>query len=1082
MRKTALAAAWLMAPVVLLHAQPEEGSEASQTKPITDVVKASTFSTLRARALGPALTSGRIGDLVVNPANTSEWYVAVASGGVWKTDNGGTTFSPIFDGEASYSIGCLAMDPNNDKVIWVGTGENNSQRSVSFGDGVYKSVDGGRSWSNVGLKTSEHIGMIAIDPRDSDVVYVASQGPLWRSGGERGLYKTTDGGETWTRILHVSGDTGINEVHLDPRDPDVIYASAYQRRRRVWTLINGGPESAMYKSEDAGRSWRKINRGLPGGDKGRIGFDISPADPDVLYAIVEAAQDSGGVYRSTDRGESWQKRNSFMASSPQYYNEVVCDPKDVDKVYFLETVLRVSKDGAATIDRVNIRDKHVDDHALWIDPDDTAHMIVGSDGGLYETWNGGDDWDYKPNLPITQFYKVAVDNSEPFYYVYGGTQDNNTLGGPSQTTDRSGIMNEDWFVTVGGDGFEPAIDPEDPNIVYSQWQYGGLVRHDRRSGETVDIKPRERPGDAPYVFNWDSPLIISPHSHTRIYFGGDRLFRSDDRGDSWTPISGDLTRGIDRNTLEVMGKIQSPSAVAKHDSTSTFGNTVSLAESPLVEGLIYVGTDDGLIHVTENGGESWRRIDAFPGVPHMTYVAYLTASVHDENTVFACFDNHKNGDFKPYVLKSTDRGQSWTSIAGDLGQREICYAIAQDHVRPDLLFLGTEFGAFYTLNGGENWYAIRGLPTIAVRDVEIQRRENDLVMATFGRGFFVLDDYSPLQTVRPADFEHDAYIFPVKDALRYTRTSRGRGSQGASFYSASNPSFGASFTYHMKRSLRTKREQRERGGWSGKAADYPTLETYREEDRENEPAVILEIRNGEGKVVARLDASRSDGVHRVVWDLRGTPHGPASTRGASGRAPMVPPGTYSATISKVIDGVITQLGDPREFEVTPLDLATFAAEDFEEKLAFETRVSELQGAVDAANRILGEASDRVGVIIGALRDTPGADVEMMKEALELKARVADLSILMYGDRAYSRFQEPAPPSINERIRWAASSFSVSSAPTGTQREQYGYAADAFAQALADLRGIVDDIEAMGTRLDEVGAPWTPGRFPTWSRD
>lgn len=444
--------------------QAADGEKEKEKPRVLDVINA-----LKLRSVGPALMSGRIGDLAVDPTNHSRFFVAVASGGVWLTTDAGVTFKPVFDGEGSYSIGCVTIDPAHPQVVWVGTGENNSQRSVSWGDGVYKSVDGGLSWSNVGLRTSEHIGKIVIDPRDSNTVYVAAQGPLWRPGGERGLYKTTDGGATWEKILDISENTGVNEVHLDPRNPDTLYASAYQRRRHVWTLINGGPESALYKSTDAGKTWRKIEKGLPGGDKGRIGLAISPADPDVIYAIVEAAEGNGGVYRSTDCGESWDKRSSYMSSSPQYYNELVPDPKSVDRVYALDTYLQVSNDGGATWTRVPNDNRHVDDHALWINPDNTDHLRVGCDGGLYESWNRGHTWRYAPNLPVTQFYKLAVDNSEPFYYIYGGTQDNNTLGGPSRSTDRVGITNDDWFVVVGGDGFEPQIDPTDPHIVYGQY-------------------------------------------------------------------------------------------------------------------------------------------------------------------------------------------------------------------------------------------------------------------------------------------------------------------------------------------------------------------------------------------------------------------------------------------------------------------------------------------------------------------------------------------------------------------------------------------------------------------------------------
>ena len=598
----------------------------------------SAFAGLELRGIGPAVSSGRIADIAVDPTDHSRWFVAAASGGVWRTMNAGATWTPVFDGEGSYSIGCVAIDPSNPGIVWVGTGENNSQRSVSFGDGVYRSLDGGDTWENMGLENSEHIGMIAVDPRDGDVVYVAAQGPLWNAGGDRGLYKTTDGGKTWAKVLEISENTGVNEVHFDPRDPDRLYATSYQRRRRTWTLIDGGPESAIYLSTDAGETWRKVENGLPSVDLGRIGLAVSPADPDVVYAIVEAAGDEGGFFRSTDRGESWTKRCDHVSGSPQYYNEIVADPVDVDRVYSLETWMHVTTDGGATFSKIGSKFRHVDDHAMWIDPDDPRHLLVGCDGGVYESRDRAETYTFKANLPVMQFYRVGIDNAEPFYFVYGGTQDNATLGGPSRTRSPAGIANEDWFVTVFGDGFQTRVDPEDPMIVYSQWQYGGLVRHDRRSGEIVNIKPVEPPGEEPWRWNWDAPLIISPHSHTRLYFAASRLFRSDDRGNSWTVVSPVLHRGIDRDALEVMGKIWGPDAVAKSESTSTYGNAVALSESPLVEGLLYVGTDDGLIWVSSDGGQNWRTEKTFPGVPDMTYVARLEASIHDPDTVFAAFD------------------------------------------------------------------------------------------------------------------------------------------------------------------------------------------------------------------------------------------------------------------------------------------------------------------------------------------------------------------------------------------------------------------------------------------------------------
>ncbi|HYP52917.1 MAG TPA: hypothetical protein VEQ42_05220, partial [Pyrinomonadaceae bacterium] len=512
---------------------PSPGASGGQPQRPADPMSAPTFMGLRLRLVGPAFTSGRIGDIAVHPTDPSHYYVAVASGGVWKTTNNGATWTPVFDREGSYSIGTVVLDPKNPLTVWVGTGENNSQRSVSYGDGVYRSDDGGKTWRNLGLKASEHISKIVIDPRDSNTVYVAAQGPLWGPGGDRGLYKTTDNGKTWKKILEISENTGVTDVVQDPNNPDTLYASAYQRRRHVWTLINGGPESAIHKSTDGGATWTRLRAGLPTVDMGRIGLAISPVDTNVIYATVEAADRRGGIYRSSDRGGSWERRNDYDTTA-MYYGEIFADPKDVDRIYLPNVFMMVSDDGGRTLRRLGERSKHVDNHVIWINPANTNHYFVGSDGGLYESYDRGATWIFKQNLPVTQFYDVAVDNQTPFYNVYGGTQDNFSVGGPSRTRSASGITNADWFVTQGGDGFRTQVDPTDPNIVYAESQYGGLVRFDRRTGERMGIQPQVGRGEEPVRWNWDTPFIISPHKHTRLYFAANKLFRSEDRGDSWT--------------------------------------------------------------------------------------------------------------------------------------------------------------------------------------------------------------------------------------------------------------------------------------------------------------------------------------------------------------------------------------------------------------------------------------------------------------------------------------------------------------------------------------------------------------------
>src|SRR5437870_3291788 len=605
--------------------KPEGAASEDESRP-RDPMSTPTFSGLRFRSLGPAFTSGRVIGFAVEPNNPSRFYVASASGGVWKTINDGTTWTPVFDREGSYSIGAIALDPKNPLTVWVGTGENNSQRSVSYGSGLYRSDDGGKTWKNVGLKSSEHIGRIAIDPKDSNTVYVAAEGPIWGPGGDRGHFKTTDGGKTWKHILNLSENTGVTDVVIDPQNPETIYAASYQRRRHMFTLIDGGPESAIYKSTDAGTTWNKLRAGLPTTEMGRIGLAISPVDSNVIYATIEAADRKGGIFRSNDRGGSWERRNEFDAGA-MYYARVVADPKDVDRVYVMNVFLMVSDDGGRTLRRLGEKSKHVDNHEIWIDPNNTDHYLVGCDGGVYESYDRGANWFFKSNLPVTQFYDITTDNSAPFYNVYGGAQDNFDVGGPSRTRNASGIVNSDWWVTQRGAGFRTQVDPEDPNTIYAELQNGNLVRDDKRTGERMGIQPEIGRNEDPLRWNWDSPFIISPHSHTRIYFAADKLFRSDDRGDTWQVISGQLSRGLDRDKLPVMGKVWSMDAVAKNQSAAFFGNASALTESPKKEGLIYVGTDDGLIQITEDGGKNWRKVEKIGDVPELAYVSRIVASV-----------------------------------------------------------------------------------------------------------------------------------------------------------------------------------------------------------------------------------------------------------------------------------------------------------------------------------------------------------------------------------------------------------------------------------------------------------------------
>lgn len=1053
-------------------------------------------SALKFRSIGPAFTSGRIADFAVNPSNYSEIYIATAAGGVWKTTNRGISLSPVFDSEGSYSIGVVEIDPNNHNVVWVGTGENNNQRSVAYGDGVYKSLNGGKSWKNMGLKDSEHIGMIAIDPRNSDIVYVAATGPLWSKGGDRGLYQTTDGGQNWTKILDISEHTGIHEVHLDPRNPDIVYAVAHQRRRHVYTYISGGPESGVYKSTDAGKNFRKINVGLPSGDLGRIGLDISPANPDILYAVVEAQERKGGFYRSTDRGESWERRSSYTASG-NYYNEVIADPVDPDLVYVMNTFAGVSEDGGKSFSNVGEKNKHIDNHALWINPDDPNYLLNGNDGGVYESYDRGKTWRFFTNLPVTQFYKSAVDNDYPFYNIYGGTQDNFSFGGPSRTTESTGITNRNWFVTVLGDGFEPDVDPKDPNIVYSQAQYGYLNRYDKQSGENTNIIPQPPKGDYSYNWNWDAPFFVSVHDNKRLYYASDRVHRSDDRGDSWKELSGDLTRGIDRNKLEVMGKVWPMDAVAKNASTTPYGNIVALAESPLDENVLFAGTDDGLIHISEDGGESWKKFDKFPGVPEMTYVNEIVASKHNREQVYVAFNNHKNGDFKPYLLMSSNLGKSWSSIASNLPERGSIYSIAEDPEVDGLLFIGTEFSAFFTLNKGDWWKKLNaGLPTIAVRDINIHEREKDLILATFGRGFYIMDDYSALREFSKEVQNKEAHLFSVKHAFQYAPYSPiaasntiswlgPKGFQGEDFYLGENPTFGAAFTYYMKETIPTKKSERIKAEKAerkdGKAVYYPSYDQLKAEEEEEKPFLIFTIKDANGNFVNELRTSPRKGINRVHWDLTypNTTSISASladpTRNLNSGI-MVLPGTYSVQLSKSVNGELTVLSDDIPFEVRSLNNRSLPATNAEAMLAFHQELMQLSKSANSVRQSWREANERLATYKSAMRVVNSETLSTKVDELENK--LEQIAQIMFGDSIKRDVEIDQAPSLNNRINTAiGAGMSSGSDPTKTSKMVRDIAVQELKPVITVMKEIMSTLlPTIDKELDRLKAPYTPGRI------
>ncbi len=966
---------------------------------------AASLSALEFRNLGPTLHTGRVQDVAIDPRHPDVWYVASAFGGVWKTTNRGITFEPLTNGIDAFTMCCVVVDPKDSNVVWVGSGENTSQRSAHFGDGVYKSTDAGRTFRNVGLRTSEHIGRILIDPRNSNVVWVAAQGPLFSEGGERGLFKTTDGGQTWTPSLTIDKDTGVSDVALDPRNPDVVYAGTYQRRRHVGQMIGGGPGGGLFKSTNGGRTWTKLTHGLPRHDVGRISLATDPRHPQRVYANVSGVPTERGFYVSNDEGASWDRINDSgnVVATPAYYSEFFVDPYRADTIWLTATPLQWSRDGGKTFTTVPDMARtgpgdagldrspggapnqyvHVDFHEVEFDPSDPNHVLVASDGGLYETYEAdrlgdgrGAHWRFFANLPITQFYRVSVDNAQPFYHVCGGSQDNFSVCGPSRTKYLFGIRATDWYYVSSGDGFQTRSDPSDPDIVYGQSQDGNLVRNDLRLGVAKRIRGGSGRGDddedsdptaelgqedgsSPVALNpgcvatppggrgepagregrrgrgeaaaaaaggdeerdrpnWDAPYIISPHSPARLYWASQYLYRSDDRGDHWTRVSPDLTRHLDWRTLPIMGRVWplDGCAVELHTSTTALSNIVSLDESPLLEGLIYVGTDDGLLQVTEDGGKTWRKVEDFPGVPKWTYVSDVFASPRDANVVFVALNNWQRGDYRPYLLRSDDRGRTFTSIGGTLPDRHDVWSVIQDHVDGDLLFAGTEFGVFTSVDGGQRWVQLQGgMPPAQVRDMAVQPRENDLVLGTFGRGFWILDDYSPLRALTAGTLAEPAQLYPLRDAYLVTMTGERQAPEPT--WVAPNPPPGAVFTFSV-------------------GAAWPADAT-----------LVLTIADDEGRSIHRMKLPTQAGVARIAWNLRadrssiaelgGTDRsepgagpnggiepgnqrgdGPRGGRGRGNAFELVAPGYYTATLGRLAGDTLTPIGKTQSFQVLSL--------------------------------------------------------------------------------------------------------------------------------------------------------------------
>lgn len=1000
------------------------------------------------RAIGPAMQGGRIDSITVVEQDPDTFYIGAATGGLWKTTNGGTTFEPLLDTLPALTVGSVAVAPSNPAIVWLGSGEPNNRQSSSWGTGVYESTDSGKTWAHMGLADTQSIGRVVIDPTNPEVVYVAALGHLWGPNAERGLFKTTDGGKTWSKVLFLDEDTGVVDVALDPRSPNVVYAAAYQRRRTPWGFNGGGPGSALYKSTDGGATWRKLTEGLPkAGNLGRIGIAVYHRNPDIIYAIIEGKE--GGTFRSEDRGETWRKMSSGLGSP--YFSQIRIDPVNDLRVWVLLDFLMSSTDGGKTYTPDMRTNAHWDFHELWMDPRRPGHMLAATDGGVYRTQDGGRNWEFLDTLPLGQIYRLGYDNETP-YHICGGFQDNGVLCGPVRTRSAEGIANADWKRVLTGDGFDVQIDPAHPNIIYTESQDGSLKRLDLQSHEWFPIAPKANTGEAPYRFAWEAPLLVSSHTPDTLYFGGNFLFKSTDRGNTWTKLAGDLTTGVDRNKLTILGKLPSADTVSLNYGVDAYPEISAIAESPVDGNVLWAGTQDGNLEVTRDGGRTWTNVAAnLPAVPKGTWVSSIAASRAGAGTAYVAFDGHAADDFRSYIVRTTDFGRSWTRVANGIANGGTVHVVREDPGNPNLLFAGTEYGAYASFDRGGSWYKLAGgVPDAPVDDIEVQPREHDLILATHGRSFYVADDIRPLEELTPQVLGSPLHLFSVRPAVSWRLFVSSNGYNGNLYFTAPNPAYGALISYYVSRDL---------------------------------PEVTITIRDQSGALVQQIKGSGKAGLHRVDWDLRSTTHNKpldlqiwAAQQGfliyhslpnLGMPAPLVFPGEYKveAAGGDAKASTTVEVSDDPHVIISAADrqahhqLAMQAFELYEQGMLAQKSTLALDAALNTAR----DNWKKDGVQVPA---------EVQKPVEALMKELAELHAVISGPRKFDPMRKPATPLIRRLAELLYSLEAETATPTADQRAQFTDLQQALATFTSRLRNATEkELPALNDAIRSADIPY-----------